>query len=152
MSPARSACRRGGQEQLEELISGFNRLNQFGEASGRQVMTLRGKIDEALGAFGEQAAQLEQIAATRFVELAERSAAFRADLDGREVETFAQIRRRADALRDELEANARSSRAPNPPHWRPCGRASRNFATKAPGSPIRCGSAKARRPRPGPRQ
>ena len=91
--------------QLEELIAGFNRLNQFGEASGRQVVSLRGKVDEALAAFGAQAAELEEITAKRFAELAERSAAFRADLDGREVETFAAIRRRADALRDELEAH-----------------------------------------------
>jgi chromosome segregation ATPase len=94
------------KEQLEELVTGFNRLNEFGEASGRQVASLRGKIDEALTAFGAQAAQLEQIATQRFAELAERSAAFRADLDGREVETFAAIRRRADALREELDSRA----------------------------------------------
>ncbi len=92
------------KEQLEELISGFNRLNQFGEASGRQVTSLRGKVDEALAAFAAQTAQLEQITTSRFAELAERSAAFRADLDGREVETFAAIRRRADTLREELES------------------------------------------------
>src|SRR5687768_1575234 len=92
------------KEQLEELIGGFNRLNQFGEASGRQVATLRGKVDEALTAFAAQAGQLEQITTSRFAELAERSAAFRAELDGREVETFAAIRRRADTLREELES------------------------------------------------
>src|SRR5690606_37320547 len=58
------------QGQLEELIAGFNRLNQFGEASGRQVVSLRGKVDEALTAFGAQAAQLEEITAKRFAELA----------------------------------------------------------------------------------
>jgi len=94
------------KDQLEELIGGFNRLNQFGEASGRQVASLRGKVDEALTAFALQAGQLEQISAKRFAELAERSAAFRAELDGREVETFAAIRRRADALGEDL-ANRR---------------------------------------------
>jgi len=90
------------KEQLDELVGGFNRLNQFGEASGRQVASLRGKVDEALTAFTAQAAQLEEIAARRFAELAERSAAFRAELDGREVETFAAIRRRSDTLQEEL--------------------------------------------------
>ena len=94
------------KEQLEELVSGFNRLNEFGAASGRQVVSLRGKVDEALTAFAAQASQLEEITARRFAELAERSAAFRADLDGREVETFAAIRRRADTLSEEL-ANRR---------------------------------------------
>src|SRR5690606_1468449 len=90
------------KSQLEELIAGFNRLNQFGEASSRQVASLRNRVDEALTAFAAQAAQLEEITTRRFAELAERSAAFRAELDGREVETFAAIRRRADALSDEL--------------------------------------------------
>jgi hypothetical protein len=90
------------KDQLEELVAGFNRLNQFGEASGRQVVTLKSKVDEALTAFEAQAAQLETIAGSRFAALAERSAAFRAELDGREVEAFAAIRRRADALHEEL--------------------------------------------------
>jgi chromosome segregation ATPase len=91
------------KDQIEELVAGFNRLNQFGEASGRQVAALRAKVDEALTAFETQAAQLEEIATNRFGALAERSAAFRADLDGREVEAFAAIRRRADALGQELD-------------------------------------------------
>lgn len=90
------------KDRLEELITGFKRLNEFGEASSRQVMTLRGRIDEALQAFASQAAHLEEIAGNRFALLAENSAAFRAELDGREVEAFAAIRRRADALREEL--------------------------------------------------
>ena len=93
------------REHLEELVAGFNRLNQFGEASGRQVTTLRAKIDEALSAFEGQAAQLEEIASSRFAALAERSAGFRAELDGREIEAFAAIRRRADALHEELAAS-----------------------------------------------
>jgi hypothetical protein len=92
------------KEQLDELVAGFNRLNEFGEASGRQVTALRGRVDEALAAFSAQAAQLDEIAGNRFAALAEKSAAFRAELDGREVEAFAAIRRRADALREELGA------------------------------------------------
>ncbi|MBT2133855.1 ATPase [Croceibacterium sp. LX-88] len=92
------------KEQLDELVAGFNRLNEFGEASSRQVSNLRGKVDEALQAFTAQAAQLDEIATNRFAILAERSAAFRGELDSREVEAFAAIRRRADTLRDELQA------------------------------------------------
>jgi DNA repair exonuclease SbcCD ATPase subunit len=92
------------RDQLDELVSGFNRLNEFGEASGRQVAVLRDKIDEALAAFEAQAAKLEDVAGQRFAALAERSTAFRAELDGREVEAFAAIRRRADTLAQELEA------------------------------------------------
>jgi hypothetical protein len=73
------------QGQLEELVSGFNRLNQFGEASERQVASLRTRIDDALAAFEGQAEHLAEIARTRFDTLGERSREFRAELDGHEV-------------------------------------------------------------------
>lgn len=92
------------QGQLEELISGFNRLNQFGEASERQVASLRARIDDALAAFGAQAEHLGDIAGTRFTLLGERSREFRAELDGHEVEALAALRRRADLLGEELDA------------------------------------------------
>jgi hypothetical protein len=92
------------QGQLEELVAGFNRLNQFGEASERQVASLRTRIDDALAAFEAQAEHLEDIARTRFTVLGERSREFRAELDGHEVEALAALRRRADRLGEELEA------------------------------------------------
>lgn len=93
------------QGQLEELVAGFNRLNQFGEASERQVASLRARIDEALAAFEAQAEHLEGIASTRFTALGERSREFRAELDGLEVEALAALRRRVDHLREELDAH-----------------------------------------------
>jgi chromosome segregation ATPase len=93
------------QGQLEELVSGFNRLNQFGEASERQVASLRARIDDALAAFDAQAEHLAGIARTRFDTLGERSREFRAELDGHEVEALAALRRRVDHLREELDAH-----------------------------------------------
>lgn len=93
------------QGQLEELVAGFNRLNQFGEASERQVASLRARIDDALAAFEAQAGQLEEIAAARFAALGEHSREFRAELDGHEIEALAALRRRVDHLREELDAN-----------------------------------------------
>ena len=93
---------RTAQSQLEELVSGFHRLNEFGEASERQVQSLRVKVDAALSAFEAQASKLDEIAASRFEALDERSEAFRADLDSREVEALAAIRRRSEKLSEEL--------------------------------------------------
>jgi hypothetical protein len=93
------------QGQLEELVAGFNRLNKFGEASERQVASLRTRIDEALAAFEAQADHLADIARTRFDTLGERSREFRAELDGHEVEALAALRRRVDHLREELDAH-----------------------------------------------
>jgi hypothetical protein len=91
--------------QLEELVSGFHRLNTFGEASERQVQSLRVKVDAALAAFEAQAAKLDEIASARFEALGESSEAFRAELDTREVEALAAIRRRAEKLAEELAAS-----------------------------------------------
>ena len=94
------------QGQLDELVSGFRRLNEFGEASERQVAVLRDKIEAALANFEAQAAQLEEIARHRFAALDERSQAFRAELDGHEVEALAALRRRADRLGEEPSETA----------------------------------------------
>jgi len=88
--------------QLGELINGFNRLNEFGQASERQVGALRGKVDAAIAGFEAQAVQLDEIAGARFAALREKSDAFRAELDGREVDALAAMRHRADRLRAEI--------------------------------------------------
>ncbi len=94
---------RAAHGQLDSLIGGFNRLNDFGQASERQVTALRATIDQALGEFTRQTEQLDDITSARFAELAERGAEFRTQLDGHEVEALATIRTRASALVGELE-------------------------------------------------
>ncbi|MGX7926108.1 ATPase [Tsuneonella sp. HG094] len=91
---------------LGELVAGFNRLNEFGQASERQVAALRSKVDAAIAGFEAQAAQLDQITGTRFAALREKSDVFRAELDGREVEALAAMRHRADRLREEIGSAA----------------------------------------------
>ena len=90
------------QSQLQELVTGFHRLNEFGQASERQVAAIRAQIDDAIDAFTAQATHLGEVCAARFAALAERSEDFRTTLDGHEVEALAAIRTRATALSDEL--------------------------------------------------
>ncbi len=94
---------RAAHGQLEDLIGGFKRLNEFGQASERQVTSLRATVDAALGEFSFQASQLDQITTARFAELTERGAEFRTQLDSHEVDALAAIRSRASALVEELE-------------------------------------------------
>ncbi|GGD93000.1 hypothetical protein GCM10011515_10930 [Tsuneonella deserti] len=91
---------------LAELIAGFNRLNEFGQASERQVGVLRGKVDAAIAGFEAQALQLDEIAGTRFAALREKSDEFRGELDGREIDALAAMRHRADRLREEVASTA----------------------------------------------
>ncbi|MFN4114481.1 MAG: ATPase [Sphingomonadaceae bacterium] len=93
--------------QIAELVSGFERLNQFGQASERQVGSLQSRIDAAISAFELQLAQMGDLAAARFDALRTESETFRAELDGREVEAMASLRRRAEGLANEL-ASTRS--------------------------------------------
>ena len=93
---------RSAQEQLDKLVSGFERLNEFGAASERQVKSLQTRVDEALEAFTAQASDLERIGEERFAALRETSEEARAELDVREIEALAAIRARSEALRSEL--------------------------------------------------
>jgi len=92
--------------QVAELVAGFERLNQFGEASERQVGALQSRVDAALSAFETQLAHVDELLGTRFDTLREQSDKLRAELDGREVDALAGLRRRADTLAQELSGAA----------------------------------------------
>ena len=93
---------RTSQEQLEKLISGFDRLNTFGQASEQQVAALSAKVDETLSGFEAQMAMIEEQTAARFAALNEKTDQFRTELDNREVGALAAMRQRADSLREGL--------------------------------------------------
>ncbi|ANU08083.1 ATPase [Paraurantiacibacter namhicola] len=97
--------------RLEQLVNGFKRLNEFGEASESQVESLRVRVDELIAAFEAQLGGIGDNADARFASLAERSDEFRTDFDSREVEALAAFRRRADDLKAELEAQDTNLRA-----------------------------------------
>lgn len=94
---------RAAHAQLEDMIGGFNRLNEFGMASERQVQALRGAVEAALGEFAAQCEKLEGLAEDRFAALARRGEEFRTELDKHEVEALAGIRTRASALGEEIQ-------------------------------------------------
>lgn len=90
--------------QIEELIRGFNRLNEFGQASETQVFALRDHVNETITGLAEQCGHLERMVAARFGELAAQGDEMRAQLDRNEVDALAAVRTRAKALVDELDA------------------------------------------------
>ncbi|WP_404481146.1 ATPase [Novosphingobium sp. BL-52-GroH] len=98
---------RTAHAQLEDMVAGFNRLNEFGSASTRQVAMLRDQVGETLDGFTRQCEQLEAVASARFASLAERGEDFRTQLEKHEVDALAAIRNRAKALSEEIEATRR---------------------------------------------
>lgn len=95
---------RTAHAQLEDMVAGFNKLNEFGQASERQVLSLKGLVENTLAEFTNQTEQLDQIATQRFAVLAQQGEDFRTRLDGDEVAVLAAIRARAAALGAELDA------------------------------------------------
>lgn len=98
---------RTAHAQLQEMVSGFKRLNEFGQASERQVSTLRSQVAEVIEEFVRQAEQLDTVTSARFGALAEKGTEFRARLDAEELEALAAIRSRAASLTEELEQTRR---------------------------------------------
>ncbi len=88
--------------QIDQLIAGFERLNEFGLASGNQVDALSNKIETTISTFEKQVKRLDTLATERFEALTEKSEDFRVDLDSREIDALAAMRMRADELRGGL--------------------------------------------------
>lgn len=93
---------RTAHAQLEDLVAGFLRLNEFGQASERQVEVVRERVDAALAAFEESAGRLAELSEARFAALEEGAEAHRQRLDAEEIAALAAIRARAETLGEEL--------------------------------------------------
>ena len=93
---------RTAHNQIDELVAGFERLNEFGQATQREVANLQVSINAALADFEAQSAQMDAIAKGRFDALRATNDEFRAEMDTSEVEALSALRRRADALSGEL--------------------------------------------------
>ena len=93
---------RTAHNQIEELVTGFGRLNEFGQATQREVASLQVSINAALADFEAQSAQMSAVTSARFDALRSTNEGLRTELDTSEVEALSALRRRADALSDEL--------------------------------------------------
>ncbi len=96
---------RTAQNQIEELVSGFGRLNEFGQATQREVATLQESINAALADFEAQSIQINATANARFDALRLANDEFRTELDTSEISALSALRRRSDALSGELTAS-----------------------------------------------
>jgi hypothetical protein len=99
---------RNAHVQLEDMVAGFQRLNEFGLASERQVATVRDQVQSALGALTAVGADLARQTEARFATLQEEVTAHRAALDQEEHAALAAIRARAQALTDKLDEQRRT--------------------------------------------
>jgi len=95
---------RSAKAQLADLVAGFERLNEFGQASERQVLSLRERIDGALEDLNAFSETMDANNAARNAALREEAEAAHAELAAREAEILDAIRARGNPLREELVA------------------------------------------------
>ncbi|GGD52124.1 hypothetical protein GRI62_05635 [Erythrobacter arachoides] len=99
------------QEQVEALVTGFDRLNQFGVASERHVERIGERVGATLELFDTQVSALGEATQERFDKLRRVSEGFRADLALSQDEAIAAIRTRASAVAQELRGHDLAQRA-----------------------------------------
>ncbi len=92
--------------QLDEMVSGLARINEFGQAAEHQVISLRGGIYEALGVFDATLTRIDAMTDTRLATLAERGAALQDALTQGENAALTALHRRLDAVRDAADGLA----------------------------------------------
>jgi len=95
---------RTAEVHVEELINGFNRLNEFGSASARKVEEVRGAVSAALDAFALASERIGVAGEVRLRAVIDQLDEQRAQIDREEVAALAAIRARAETLAAELAA------------------------------------------------
>lgn len=93
---------RTAHTQLQEMIAGFKRLNEFGQASERQVEILRKTVLDALTELQAESGQIEELATRRLAGIAEQGAKFRGELSDYEAKAFATLGAQSEALTDAI--------------------------------------------------
>ncbi len=99
---------RTAQTQVDQMVRGFERINEFGAASERQVDALRAMVDTARAELARQSDEFDQAMAARFAALDERGAALHARLEDEQAEAIGNIRARAAALAEELHESRKA--------------------------------------------
>ncbi len=100
------AAGRTAQEQLDKLVTGFERLNQFGKASESQVSALDKRVGEILGGFQSQIEAVETVVGKRLETVQEMASDYRKEVETVESEAIAAIGERITSLESETEAVA----------------------------------------------
>lgn len=95
---------RTAQEQVDKLVLGFERLNQFGKASEAQVSSLDSEVSGILKRLQTQIDAIEATAGSRLEVLQESTESYRSDLSDAEENALAALKERAAMLQSETQA------------------------------------------------
>lgn len=102
---------RNAQEHLEKLVTGFERLNQFGKASENQVTALDKRVGGILDTFQAQITKIEQAVGSRLEKLQAQAGNYRGEVEQAEAKALAALGERMTLLQTETKAVGESLRA-----------------------------------------
>jgi len=95
---------RTAHAQIEEMVAGFKRLNEYGQACNAEVLKLRETTGGTIAEFEGHCERMQETTEARYAALDQKSAEFRDRLDLQQAEALAALRNRSAALAAELEA------------------------------------------------
>lgn len=94
---------RTARAQLDEMVDGLVRVNEFGEASEAQVEKLRARVGHALDEFATTTHATGEALAERYNKLSENVGAARIKFEQEEIEALAALRQRWSAVGEQVE-------------------------------------------------
>jgi hypothetical protein len=97
-------------EQVDRLISGFERLNQFGTASETQVSALSSRLGETINGFEIQLGKIDRALSERFGRLQAQTSAYGETITTAESQSLERLGERIALLQSETRAISASLR------------------------------------------
>lgn len=97
------AAGRTAHENLDKLVSGFDRLNQFGKASETQVTSLDERVGKVLSRFQAKLEQIEEGAGTKLNEVQALATSYREEVETAESAALEALKERIGSLKSEAQ-------------------------------------------------
>lgn len=94
---------RTARAQLDEMVEGLKRVNEFGEASETQVERLRERVGEAMEEFAAATHETGEALAERYNKLSDNVGAARIKFEQEEIEALASLRQRWSAVGEQIK-------------------------------------------------
>ena len=101
---------RTAHEQLDKLVTGFERLNQFGKASENQVSAFESRVTETMGDFENQLSRIEHAIGSRLEAVKSQAGVYRGEVDDAEARALTALNERMTMLQTEAKAISGSLR------------------------------------------
>ncbi len=97
---------RTAQEQLEKLVTGFERLNDFGKASETQVTAFEGRVGATLSGFETDLARISEVIGSQLEAVQTQAGEYRSEVEEAETRALSALSERMAMLQAEAGAIA----------------------------------------------